>query len=80
MLHWIKQITAIHVEEVMHMEVRSRYICDKRYLKEKIWSQTRTIIGGYHDAINNYLKARIRYLKAHVPNEIRQPRKQKQVH
>ena len=78
-LHWIEQDLASHSERVMHMGSRHQNSRDIKYLKEKIDEQTRSIIGQYKQAIESYLTARVRYIKARVLNEIKQPKKQKQI-
>ena len=74
-LHWIEQDLAIHMEQVMHLGPRHQNSCDIRYLEEKIEEQTRSIIGRYQEAINNYLVAHECYYKACVLNKIKKPKK-----
>ena len=79
-LHWIEQDLANHSEQVMHMGPRHQNSRDIRHLQEKIEEQTRSIVGLYQEAIESYLTARVRYIKASVLNEIKQPKMQKQIH
>ena len=84
-LYWMEQVYASHMEQVFHMRTllrkrtknQSRESTDGevKFLKEKKNKQTREIAGLYHEAIKNYLKARVHYFKVCVLNKIKQPRK-----
>ena len=42
------------------------------FLKENISKRTRAIVGHYYDDIKEYLRARVRFFKTRVLNEIKQ--------
>ena len=61
------------MEEATALRTKYRHLASKKQAVEGVTSKrTRAIVGHYWDAIEIYLKARIRFFKTRVLNEIKQ--------
>ena len=81
-LYWMEQVYSNHMEQVFHMRTLLRQRTknqgqeptdgEVKFLEENENKQSRLIVGRYHDAIKEYLKARVRFFKTRVLNKIKQ--------